>query len=71
MNRGSLFIPPVISTLQYKNKEERDDAGIDQISEHSTDDWNDEERFDCIVIFIAYGTHVGHGIGGCTKAEAT
>jgi hypothetical protein len=21
--------------------------------------------------FIAYGTHVGHGIGRCTKAEAT
>jgi len=52
-------------------KEDGDDACIDQISEHSTNDWNDEERFDSIAVFIAYSTHVGHCIGGCAKAEAT
>ena len=52
-------------------QEDGDDSCIDQISEHRTDDGNDEERLDGIAVFIAYGTHVGHRIGGCTQAEAT
>ena len=44
---------------------------IDQISEHGTDDWNDEEGLDGIAVFIADSTHVGHRIGSRTKAEAT
>ena len=57
-------------TLQYI-QEERDDACIDQIGEHRTDDRNDEEGLDGIAVFITHGTHVGHGIGGGSKSEAT
>jgi len=52
-------------------QEERDDAGIDQIGEHGSDDGDDEERLDGIAVFVAYSTHVGHRIGGSTKAETT
>lgn len=52
-------------------EEEGDDSGINEISKHGTDDGDDEEGLDRIVIFIAYGTHVGHRIGGCSEAEAT
>ena len=52
-------------------KEDGDDACIDQISEHSANDWNDEEWLDGITVFVTYSTHVGHSIGGCTKAETT
>ena len=48
-----------------------DDSCIDQISEHRTDNRNDEERFDGIAVLITYGTHVRHRIGGGTKTEAT
>ena len=57
--------------LLQKIKEEGDDSCIDQIGEHGTDDGDDEERLDGIAILITYGTHVGHRIGGCTKAETT
>ena len=52
-------------------QEESDDSCIDQIGEHGADDGDDEERLDCIAVFIAYSTHVGHGVGSGTKAEAT
>ena len=52
-------------------KEEGDHSRIDQIGEHSTNDRNDEERLDGIAVFIADGTHVGHGIGSSTQTEAT
>ena len=51
-------------------QEDGDDACINKVGEHGADDGNDEEGLDGIVVFIAYGTHVGHRIGGCTKAEA-
>ena len=54
-----------------KIQEDGDDACIDQVSEHGANDGNDEERLDGIAVFITYSTHVGHGIGGGTKAEAT
>jgi hypothetical protein len=41
-------------------EEDGDDAGVDEVSKHSTDDWDDEEWLDCIAVFIAYSTHVGH-----------
>ena len=52
-------------------KEEGDDSCINQISKHGANDGNDEERLDGIAVFIAYGTHAGHRIGGCAQAEAT
>ena len=61
----------ILNILTQNIQEDGDDACIDQISEHSADDRNNEERFDRITIFIAYSTHVGHSIGGCTKAETT
>ena len=52
-------------------QEEGDDSCIDQIGEHGADDGDDEERLDGIAVFVAYSTHVGHGIWGGAKAEAT
>ena len=52
-------------------QEEGDDACIGQVGEHGTDDGDDEEGLDGIAVFIAYRTHIGHRIGGSTKAEAT
>ena len=66
----TLFYSPNIMTLQ-NIKKEGDYSCIYQISEHSTNDGDDEERLDCIAVLITYGTHVGHGIGRCTKTETT
>lgn len=52
-----------------KIKEEGDHSCIDQIGEHDANDRNDEEWFDGIAVFVAHCTHVGHCIGGGTKAE--
>ena len=52
-----------------KIKEEGNHSCIDQIGEHGANNRNDEERLDGIAVFIADGTHVGHGIGSSTKAE--
>ena len=57
-------------TLQ-EIQEEGDDACINQICEHGADDGDDEERLDCIAVFIAYSTHVSHRIRSSTKAETT
>ena len=56
--------------ILQNTKEDGDDASIDQIGKHRTDDGDDEERFDGIVVFIAYSAHVGHRIGRSAKAEA-
>ena len=66
----TLFYSPNIMTLQ-NIKKEGDYSCIDHIGEHGADDGNDEEWLDGIAVFIAYGTHVGHRIGCCTKAETT
>ena len=52
-------------------EEDGDDAGVDEVGKHSTDDGNDEEGLDGIAVFIAYRTHVGHGIWSGTKTETT
>ena len=50
-------------------EEEGDDACIDEVCEHGADDGDDEERLHGVVVLIAYSAHVGHCIGGGTKAE--
>ena len=63
------LIWPFLFTLSQYIQEEGDDSCIDQVGEHGSDDGNDEERLDGIAVFVTYGTHVGHCIGGCAKAE--
>ena len=64
----TIFIIHLVIVILQKIKEEGDDSCIDQISEHGTNDGDDEERLDGIAVFITYSTHVGHSIGGCTNA---
>ena len=51
-------------------KEEGNQSCIDEISKHSTNDGDNEKRLDGIAVFIAYGTHVGHGVGGSAQTES-
>ena len=58
-----------MNSLQHI-EEDGDDAGVNHVGEHSTDDGNYEEGFDGIVVLVAYSTHVSHGIGCSAKSEA-
>ena len=65
-----MVVCTIFLSLQ-KIQEEGYDSCIDQVSEHGANDGNDEEWLDGIAVFITDSTHVSHGIGRCTKAEAT
>ena len=53
----------------HEIQEKCNDDRIDQVGKHGSDDGDDEEGLDGIVILIADCTHVGHRIGRGTKAE--
>ena len=54
-----------------KVQEDGNDARIDKVGEHRSDNGNNEKRFYSIAVFITYSTHVGHSIGCSTKTKAT
>ena len=50
-------------------EEEGNDASVDDIGKHGADDWYYEEGLDGVVVFVAYSTHVSHGVRRGTKGE--
>ena len=79
-NRNVLIIRPkslllgkrlVRANSLQEIEEDGDDGSIDQVGKHGTDDGDDEEGLDGIVVLVAYGTHVGHGIRSGAKTETT
>ena len=58
------------SALAYPVEECRDDARVDEVYEHGTDDRHDEEWLHCVVVLVADGTHVCHCVRRGSKTEA-
>lgn len=60
-----------LTRFLQKIKEDGNYSCIYQISEHRTNDRDDKERLDCIVVLITDSTHVGHSIWSCAKTKAS
>lgn len=70
LNICSFVFIVYVSALSYPVEECRDDARVDEVYEHGTDDRHNEEWLHGVVVLVADGTHVGHRIWGGTETEA-
>ncbi len=60
------FASPWLNEVEEKS----DEKAVDEISEHTSDDGNDEEGFDRSAITLRHSLHIGHGIGCSAHTEA-
>ena len=51
-------------------EKEGNDAGVNHIDKHGTDNGHYQEGLHGVVILIAYGAHVSHGVGRGAQPEA-